>query len=601
MRTSRFPLFTVKETPADADTVSHRLMLRAGMIRKLAAGIYSWLPLGLRVLRKVETIVREEMNRAGACELLMPSIQPKELWDESGRWHKYGNLLLRIQDRKEQWYCFGPTHEEVICDIVRSEIRSYKQLPVTFFQIQTKFRDEIRPRFGVMRAREFLMKDAYSFHLDQASLDQTYRSMFDAYTRIFTRLGLNFRAVAADSGDIGGDLSHEFQVLADSGEDAIAFSDQSEFAANIELAEAIAPPSPRAAPVEKCEKVATPGKTTCEEVAGFLRVPLSKTVKAVAVTGEGDFALILLRGDHEVNETKLKKIAGLENHRLATEEEIDLHLACRAGYIGPAGLNTFKDVQGNRTLYHRTRQLAGHDAKPLQPFMIIVDRTVDKMTDFICGANEPGYHCRGFNLDRDIGKGYIVADIRKVVEGDPSPDGKGTLKIVRGIEVGHIFQNGSKYTAAMHVSVLDDQGRMQTPITGCYGIGVSRIVAAAIEQNHDERGIAWPEPLAPFQLALLPLNMHKSAKLQSAAEDLYSELIAAGYDVLLDDRELRPGPMFADAELIGIPHRVVLSNRGLDAGTVEYQGRRDMDNRDLPRSELLMFLKERVRTSYRLT
>ncbi len=597
MRTSRFPLFTLKENPADADTVSHQLMLRSGMIRKLAAGIYSWLPLGLRVLRKVESIVREEMNRAGARELLMPSIQPKELWDESGRWDKYGNLLLRIQDRKQQWYCFGPTHEEVICDIVRSEIKSYKQLPVTFFQIQTKFRDEIRPRFGVMRAREFLMKDAYSFHLDQASLDQTYRTMYNAYTRIFTRLGLNFRAVAADSGDIGGDLSHEFQVLADSGEDAIAFSDQSDYAANIELAEALAPAGERPKPSEICTKIDTPGKTTCEEVAAYLKVPITSTVRAIAVVGSGGFALILVRGDHELNETKLKKIEGFGDYRLATEKEIELHLRCRAGYIGPVNLNPCPDMHRNRALYTAT---ASTPINELASFMLIVDRTVDKMADFVCGANETGYHCRGFNLDRDIEPGYIIADIRKVAEGDASPDGKGTLRIVRGIEVGHIFQNGRKYTEAMHVSVLDDQGRTQTPITGCYGIGVSRIVAAAIEQNHDERGIIWPEPLAPFQLALLPLNMHKSAKLRTAAEALYTELTAAGYDVLLDDRELRPGPMFADAELIGIPHRVVLSERGLDAGTVEYKGRRDADNRDVPRGELFAFLKERVRTSSQL-
>ena len=598
MRTSRFPLFTVKETPADADTLSHQLMLRSGMIRKLAAGIYSWLPLGLRVLRKVESIVREEMNRAGARELLLPSIQPKELWDESGRWDKYGNLLLRIQDRKEQWYCFGPTHEEVICDIVRSEIKSYKQLPVTFFQIQTKFRDEIRPRFGVMRAREFLMKDAYSFHLDQASLDQTYRTMYDAYTRIFTRLGLNFRAVAADSGDIGGDLSHEFQVLADSGEDAIAFSDQSDYAANIELAEALAPAGERPKPSEICMKVDTPGKTTCEEVAAYLKVPITSTVRAIAVVGSGGFALILVRGDHELNETKLKKIGGFGDYRLATEKEIELHLGCRAGYIGPVNLNLFSDIRGNRTLYTATASAPINEPRT---FMLIVDRTVDKMADFVCGANKTGYHCKGFNLDRDIEHGYVVTDIRKVVEGDPSPDGKGKLRIVRGIEVGHIFQNGRKYTEAMHVSVLDDQGRTRTPITGCYGIGVSRIVAAAIEQNHDERGIIWPEPLAPFQLALLPLNMHKSPKLRTAAEALYAELTAAGYDVLLDDRELRPGPMFADAELIGIPHRVVLSERGLDAGTVEYKGRRDAGNRDVPRGELFAFLKERVRTSSQLS
>jgi len=575
MRTSRFPLFTLKETPADADTVSHQLMLRAGMIRKLAAGIYSWLPLGLRVLRKVETIVREEMNRAGARELLMPSIQPKELWDESGRWDKYGNLLLRIQDRKEQWYCFGPTHEEVICDIVRSEIKSYKQLPVTFFQIQTKFRDEIRPRFGVMRAREFLMKDAYSFHLDQVSLDQTYRTMYDAYTRIFTRLGLNFRAVAADSGDIGGDLSHEFQVLADSGEDAIAFSDQSDYAANIELAEALAPGSPRPAPSISLSRVSTPTQKTIAEVSTFLGVAPECCVKTLLLSGKDGLMALCLRGDHELNEVKTGKLSELGgNWTLASEEKVLATTGARPGFIGPIGLP---------------------DHVP-----VIVDRAAAALADFVCGANVEGMHYSGANWDRDAHITH-VADIRKVVEGDPSPDGKGTLRIVRGIEVGHIFQNGRKYTEAMHVGVLDDQGRTQTPITGCYGIGVSRIVAAAIEQNHDQHGIIWPEPLAPFQLVLLPLNMHKSAKLGTAAEALYTELTAAGYDVLLDDRELRPGPMFADAELIGIPHRVVLSERGLDAGTVEYKGRRDVDNHDVPRRELFAFLKERVRTSSQLS
>ena len=594
MRASRFPLFTVKETPADADTLSHQLMLRAGMIRKLAAGIYTWTPLGTLVLHKVTNIVREEMNRTGALEMLMPVVLPKELWEESGRWDKYGDLLLRIQDRKKAWYCFGPTHEEVICDLVRHEIKSYRQLPITFYQIQTKFRDEIRPRFGVMRAREFLMKDAYSFHLDQTSLDETYRSMYQAYTRIFTRLGLNFRAVSADSGDIGGDVSHEFQVLAESGEDAIAFSDQSDYAANIELAEALAPARERPKPSEICTKIDTPGKTTCKEVAAYLKVPITSTVRAIAVVGSGGFALILVRGDHELNETKLKKIEGFGDYRLATEKEIELHLRCRAGYIGPVNLNPYPDMHRNRTLYTAT---ASAPINELAPFMLIVDRTVDKMSDFVCGANEAGYHCRGFNLDRDLEQGYIVADIRKVAEGDPSPDGKGTLRIVRGIEVGHIFQNGRKYTEAMHVSVLDDQGRTQTPITGCYGIGVSRIVAAAIEQNNDERGIIWPDSIAPFHIALLPLNMHKSEKLQSEAEALYKELTKDGYEVLMDDRPLRPGPMFADAELIGIPHRVVLSERGLNAGSVEYKGRRDASNHDVPRRELLTFLKERVRIS----
>ncbi|MGA9852650.1 MAG: proline--tRNA ligase [Gammaproteobacteria bacterium] len=594
MRTSRFPLFTVKETPSDAETVSHQLMLRAGMIRKLAAGIYTWTPLGMRVLCKVENIVREEMNRSGALEMLMPVVLPKELWEESGRWDKYGDLLLRIQDRKKAWYCFGPTHEEVICDLVRNEIKSYKQLPVTFYQIQTKFRDEIRPRFGVMRAREFLMKDAYSFHLDQASLDETYRVMYDAYTRVFTRLGLEFRAVQADSGDIGGDLSHEFQVLADSGEDAIAFSTESDYAANVELAEAVAPKTTRPAPSAKCTEIETPGKTTCEEVAAYLKVPLTSTVKAIAVMGSSDFALVLVRGDHEVNETKLKKIEGFEDYRLATEAEIKMYLDCRAGYIGPANLNPFKDLQRNKNLYTR---IASEPVNALKPFFLIIDSSVDKMSDFVCGANKAGFHCMGFNLDRDLEPGYEIKDIRKVVEGDPSPDGKGTLKIARGIEVGHIFQNGRKYTEAMRVNVLDAQGKTQIPLTGCYGIGVSRIVAAAIEQNHDERGICWPDALAPFHIALLPLNMHKSEKLQQEADKLHKELTDTGYEVLLDDREMRPGPMFADAELVGIPHRLVLSERGLDAGTVEYKGRRDTDSRDVPRRELLVFLKEHVRIS----
>ncbi|MGH8415386.1 MAG: proline--tRNA ligase, partial [Gammaproteobacteria bacterium] len=467
--------------------------------------------------------------------------------------------------------------------------------PLTLFQIQTKFRDEIRPRFGVMRAREFVMKDAYSFHLDQASLDATYQVMYDAYARIFTRLGLKFRAVQADSGDIGGDISHEFQVLAESGEDAIAFSDQSDYAANMEMAEALAPSGERPKPSEDCREMPTPGKTSCEEVAEFLNVPLTKTVKAIAVVGSGGFALVLVRGDHEVNETKLRKIPGFENHRLATEDEIKDHLGCRPGYIGPAYLNLSKDIATGRTLYNRTSDKA--EPIPFRPFTIIVDRTVNQMADFVCGANKDGFHCRGFNLDRDVKPGYAVADIRNVVEGDLSPDGKGTLRIARGIEVGHIFQNGRKYTEAMHVGVLDEQGKLQTPLTGCYGIGVSRIVAAAIEQNHDEHGIIWPEPLAPFQIALLPLNMHKSPQLQAAADEIYRELVAAGCDVLMDDRELRPGPMFADMELIGIPHRLVLSDRGLGAGTVEYKGRRDAQPQDVARMNLLPFLKARLQAS----
>lgn len=570
MLTSRFPLCTIKETPADADTASHRLMLRAGMIRKLAAGIYSWLPLGLRVLRKIEAVVREEMQRAGAAELLMPSVQPRELWEESGRWKKYGHLLLRMQDRKEQWYCYGPTHEEVICDIVRNEIRSYKQLPLTLFQIQTKFRDEIRPRFGVMRAREFMMKDAYSFHLDQASLDATYQVMYDAYARIFTRLGLKFRAVQADSGDIGGDISHEFQVLAESGEDAIAFSEQSDYAANVELAEA-APPPPRPAPAQPLKRVATPTQKTIAAVTAFLKVTPQQCVKTLLLRTPGGLVALCLRGDHELNEVKAGKLPELQNGwTLASEAEVLAATGAPAGFIGPVGLRA--------------------------SIPVIADRSTAALADFICGANADGTHLTGANWERDA-RLTRVADLRSVVEGDLSPDGKGRLKIARGIEVGHIFQNGCKYTEAMHVGVLDEQGKLQTPLTGCYGIGVSRIVAAAIEQNHDERGIIWPQPLAPFQIALLPLNMHKSPQLRAAAEALYRELTAAGYDVLMDDRELRPGPMFADMELIGIPHRLVLSDRSLDAGTVEYKGRRDEKPQDIARKDLLPFLKARLQSS----
>jgi prolyl-tRNA synthetase len=589
MRASRFPLNTVKETPADAEVVSHKLMLRAGMLRKLAAGIYTWTPLGLKVLRKVEHILREEMDRAGALELLMPAIQPKELWEETGRWQKFGGQLLKLKDRKDQEYCYGPTHEEVITDWARAELKSYKQLPLNLYQIQTKFRDEIRPRFGVMRAREFIMKDAYSFHLTAEDLGREYQNMYDTYTRMFTRLGLKFRSVKADTGAIGGNASHEFHVLADSGEDAIAFSSGSDYAANVELAEAVATPGPRPAAHEKCTEVETPGKTTCEDVAEYLHLPITRTVKAIAMVGEGGlFVLALLRGDHEVNETKLKKIEGLEDYRMATEEEIEQHLGCRPGYIGPIGLNPFQDIPNDRVLYNRTA------STPIEvrPFLLIVDRTVDKMTDFVCGANKPGYHCQGVNFDRDIPPGYIVADIRKVLEGDPSPDGKGTLKIARGIEVGHIFQLGAKYAEAMGATVLDQQGKQATLMMGCYGIGVTRIVAAAIEQNHDERGIIWPTALAPFQIALLPLNMAKSEKLRATAEALYQELTGTGYEVLMDDRDLRPGPMFADAELIGIPHRVVLSERGLDAGTVEYKGRTDAGNQNIPRGELLKFLDQ---------
>jgi prolyl-tRNA synthetase len=527
-------------------------------------------------------VVRDEMDKAGACEMLMPTVQPKELWEETGRWQKFGGQLLKIRDRKEQEYCFGPTAEEVVTDWARGELRSYKQLPLNVYQIQTKFRDEIRPRFGIMRAREFLMKDAYSFHVDQASLDKEYQNMYDTYARIFTRLGLKFRAVKADTGAIGGSASHEFQVLADSGEDAIVFSDGSDYTANMELAEALAPVGKRPSPKEEFKEVATPGKTTCEEVAKLLAISVTNTVKAIAIVGEHDaFALLLVRGDHEVNETKVKKIEGFEDYRLATEEEIKNHLNCRPGKHG-----------NHNDTYNITADRPGF---PIYPFSLIVDRTVANMSDFVCGANKVGYHCTGVNLDKDIQPGYTVRDIRKVIEGDASPDGNGTLHIVRGIEVGHVFSLGDKYAKAMNASVLDQTGKQVTLLMGCYGIGVSRIVAAAIEQNHDDRGIIWPAPLAPFDLALLPLNMAKSEKLKAAAEKLYGELQAAGYQVLMDDRDLRPGPMFADAELIGIPHRLVLSDRGLDAGTVEYKGRTDADKQDIPAAGILELVRQKVR------
>ncbi|HET7922658.1 MAG TPA: proline--tRNA ligase [Gammaproteobacteria bacterium] len=564
MRASRFPLNTVKEVPADAETVSHQLMLRAGMIRKLAAGIYTWAPLGLRVLRRVEAVVREEMNRAGAIEMLMPSIQPRELWEETGRWEKFGGQLLKIRDRKQQEFCYGPTHEEVITDFVRAEIRSYRQLPLNLYQIQTKFRDEIRPRFGVMRAREFVMKDAYSFHLTPEELAHEYRNMYDTYTRIFTRLGLKFRAVQADTGAIGGNASHEFHVLAESGEDAIAFSDASDYAANVELAEALAPATPRPAPAAKLERVDTPTQKTIEAVTAFLKVEPEQCIKTLLVRGRNGLVALCLRGDHELNESKAAKLPELPGESLlADETEILAALDCKPGFIGPVGLPNNVPV--------------------------IVDRAAAVLADFVCGGNRDGSHYRGANWERDARLARI-ADLRRVVAGDPSPDGRGRLGIARGIEVGHVFQLGQKYAEAMHATVLDEQGKARVLHMGCYGIGVSRIVAAAIEQNHDARGIVWPAALAPFDIALLPLNMQKSPRLQQAAEQLYNELSAAGYAVLLDDRPLRPGPMFADAELIGIPHRVVLSERGLDADTLEYKGRCYADSRDLPRAGLLEFL-----------
>jgi len=572
MRTSRFPLFTVKETPADADTVSHQLMLRAGLIRKLAAGLYTWLPLGLRTLHKVEIIVREEMNRTGALEMLMPAVQPAELWQESGRWAKYGPELLRFKDRHDREFCFGPTHEEVITDLVRREIRSYKQLPLTLYQIQTKFRDEIRPRFGVMRAREFLMKDAYSFHTSQASLQETYDAMYTAYSRIFTRCGLEFRPVRADSGAIGGSFSHEFHVLAESGEDAIAFSDAGGYAANLELAEAVTQ-AKRPAPAQPLKRVDTPKMRTIDDLQKHMGFKPEQGVKTLIVEAQDSGVLaLILRGDHELNIAKAQRLPQIKQPlTFASPEKVRDAVGCDPGSIGPVGLK----------------------------IPMIVDRSAAVLSDFVCGANMDDQHYTGANWERDV-KLPEVADLRNVVAGDPSPDGKGKLGIARGIEVGHIFQLGSLYSEKLKATVLDEQGRDVTLIMGCYGIGVTRVVAAAIEQNNDARGIIWPDVIAPFHIALLPLNMHKSAKLQSESEMIYQELTRAGFEVLMDDRPMRPGPMFADAELIGIPHRVVLSERGLDAGTVEYKGRRDADNHDLPRGELLTFLKAHVQTSSQL-
>lgn len=547
MRVSKFFISTLKEAPAEAELPSHRLMLRAGYIRKLASGLYTWMPLGLRVLRKVENVVREEMDRSGGIELLMPAVQPAELWQETGRWEVFGPQMLKITDRHDNLFCFGPTHEEVITDIARREIRSYRQLPVNFYQIQTKFRDEVRPRFGVMRAREFVMKDAYSFHSSFESLEQTYRVMHDTYSRIFTRLGLQFRAVAADTGAIGGSGSHEFHVLADSGEDALAFCPDSDYAANVELAEALAPATPRKEGGKALEKVITPGQKTIEEVAAFLNVAPQQVMKAIALmTHEGQFVLLLLRGDHQLNEVKAAKILG--EFRFASDDEIRQHMGCRAGYIGPVGSKVH----------------------------MLFDRSAAAMSDFVCGANEDGFHYSGANFGRDVMLDESqVHDLRNVVNGDPSPDGMGLLSLCRGIEVGHIFQLRTKYSQALQATYLDEQGKSQVMEMGCYGIGVSRIVAAAIEQNFDERGIALPAGMAPFQVAIAPIGYRKSEAVRNAAEQLYDELTAAGIEVLLDDRDERPGVMFADLELIGIPHRITIGDRGLKEGKVEYQGRKD--------------------------
>jgi prolyl-tRNA synthetase len=568
MRLSQYPINTVKETPSEAEIISHQLMLRAGMIRRIAAGIYSWLPFGLRAMRKVEAIVREEMNRAGAFELLMPAIQPAELWQESGRWSEYGPELLRLKDRHERDFVVGPTHEEVITDIARRDIKSYRQLPVNFYQIQTKFRDEVRPRFGVMRAREFIMKDAYSFHVDEQSLAQGYAAMRAAYTRMFQRMGLNFRTVLADTGAIGGNASEEFQVLAASGEDAIAISDADDFAANVELAAALPPDLPRAAPGQALARVPTPGAHTIEQLATLLGVPATRCLKTLIVNGsDGVPVALLLRGDHELNAVKAQKLPGVANPlRMASAGAIQAATGSAPGSIGPLGLTGMR---------------------------VYADHAALAMADFVCGANQEDVHYTGANWGRDVAE-PVTADLRNVVAGDPSPSGNGRLQIVRGIEVGHIFQLGRKYSAAMNATVLDESGAGIPMLMGCYGIGITRIVAAAIEQNHDQRGIIWPDPIAPFNVALVPLNLQKSARVREVADALYLELAAAGIDVLYDDRDVRPGVKFADAELLGIPHRVVIGERGLDAGTLEYRHRRAADSEDFPQHGALQFIRSRL-------
>ncbi len=567
MLRSHFLIPTLKEIPADAEIISHKLMLRSGMIRKQASGVYSWLPLGLRIVRKVEAIVREEMNAAHAQELLMPAIQPSELWLESERWDKYGPELLRLKDRHQREFCFGPTHEEVITDIVRNEIRSYKQLPLTFYQIQTKFRDEIRPRFGVMRSREFIMKDAYSFHLTDASLQETYERMHLAYTNIFNRLGLKFRPVEADSGSIGGSQSHEFHVLADSGEDAICFSDQSQYAANIEQASALPSNKNRQAGQMDLTKVETPKQHSIEQITKFLKIKPQQCVKTLIVKdSEQKLFALVLRGDHALNLIKAQKLDNIaEPLVLASAEEIQKAIACPPGFIGPVDLK----------------------------LTLIVDHAAAQLSDFVCGANEIDKHFTGCNWERDVSI-PIVADIRNAVAGDPSPDGKGTLSIARGIEVGHIFQLGTEYSSKMKATVLNEAGKSVNMTMGCYGIGITRIVAAAIEQNHDDNGIVWPDTIAPFQVALLPLNMHKSHRVRKAAESLYQDLLNAGIDVLFENTQQRPGVMFATMELIGIPHRIVIAERGLDNNIIEYKGRRDQNTTDIPLDKIISFLREKL-------
>jgi prolyl-tRNA synthetase len=574
MRSSRFLIATLKETPADAEVISHQLMLRAGMIRKLASGLYTWLPLGLRVLRKVENIVRTEMNKSGAQEVLMPVVQPAELWEESGRWQQYGPELLRINDRHNRGFCLGPTHEEVITDLIRGEINSYKQLPANFYQIQTKFRDEVRPRFGVMRSREFIMKDAYSFHNTTESLQETYDVMHQTYCNIFTRLGLEFRPVLADTGSIGGAFSHEFHVLAASGEDAIVFSNGSDYAANTEKAEALPPTTPRPAPQHLMKEVATPGAHSIDEVCALLKVSPQQTLKTLIVLGEvredktQPLVALVVRGDHELNDIKAEKLTGVASPlTFAPEARIKDELGVSVGSIGPVGLN----------------------------IPVIVDHAAAHAADFVCGANKDGYHLTGVNWERDA-NAPLVADIRNVVAGDPSPCGKGTLEIKRGIEVGHIFQLGTKYSEALKARVLDENGKEQTMIMGCYGIGVTRVVAAAIEQNFDDNGIIWTDSIAPFHVAIVPINMNKSPAVAEKAEAIYAELQAAGIDVLLmDDEKARLGVQLANTDLMGIPHRIVIGDRGLEAGNIEYKGRRDTEKQEVPVAEIVEFLKAKIK------
>jgi len=564
MRFSEFGLTTLKEVPAEAEIVSHKLMLRAGLIRRLASGLFTWMPLGLRVLRKIEAVVREEMNRAGALELLMPAVQPAELWQKTGRWDKYGPLLLRMSDRHDRDFCFGPTHEEVITDVASKELRSYKQLPVIYYQIQTKFRDEIRPRFGVMRSREFIMKDAYSFDIDEAALDVSYQKMHAAYTAIFERLGLKFRVVWADSGEIGGSKSQEFHVIADSGEDAIAYSDEDDYASNIETAATFPPDGTRPEASEELQKIATPDVKTIADLCELLDIRADQTVKTLIVEGTDGPVAIVLRGDHELNAIKAQKISGIASPlTMADNETIRKATGSEPGSLGPVGLQ----------------------------LPVVFDHAVANMVDFSCGANEAGFHYTGVNFARDLAVPETM-DVRNIVAGDPSPAGSGTISIARGIEVGHIFQLGTKYSEAMGATVQDSDGQDRAMVMGCYGIGITRIVGAAIEQNHDDNGIIWPEPLAPFDVVLVPINMHRSEAVREATEALYTELTELGLDVLFDDRDVRPGVKFADAELLGIPHRLVVSDRGLEAGELEYRHRRDEEARIMNREEALNLLKE---------